>query len=78
VTGTSTDIYRIADGKIAEQRFESDFTGTMQQLGVIPTPGQACSPVPSGDRVSLRRRGRAPASLFKDSVVSRAGNDRSP
>lgn len=34
VTTTSTDIYRIADGKITEQWFESDFTGMMQLLGV--------------------------------------------
>jgi predicted ester cyclase len=36
VTATSTDIYRIADGKIAEQWFEADFTGMMQQLGILP------------------------------------------
>jgi predicted ester cyclase len=41
VTSTDTDIYRIADGKIAEQWFEADLTGTMHQLGVLPTPGQA-------------------------------------
>jgi predicted SnoaL-like aldol condensation-catalyzing enzyme len=38
VTGTSTDIYRIVDGKIMEQWFESDFTGQMQKLGLLPTP----------------------------------------
>jgi len=38
-TVTSTDIYRIVDGKIAEQWFEADFTGFMQQLGLLPTPG---------------------------------------
>jgi predicted ester cyclase len=37
---TGTDIYRIVDGKILEQWFEADFTGFMQQLGVMPTPGQ--------------------------------------
>ncbi len=37
-TATSTDIYRIVDGKIVEQWFESDFTGLLQQLGVRPTP----------------------------------------
>lgn len=36
VTTTSTDIYRIADGKIAEQWFESDFTGMVEQLGLLP------------------------------------------
>jgi predicted ester cyclase len=39
-TVTSTDIYRMVDGKIVEQWLESDFTGLMQQLGVIPAPGQ--------------------------------------
>ena len=34
---TSTDIYRIANGKIVEQWFEADFTGLMQQLGAVPT-----------------------------------------
>jgi len=42
-TATSTDIYRIVDGKIVEQWFEADFTGFMQQLGVLPTPGHAGS-----------------------------------
>jgi predicted SnoaL-like aldol condensation-catalyzing enzyme len=35
----STDIYRIVAGKIVEQWFEGDFTGLMQQLGVLPTSG---------------------------------------
>jgi predicted SnoaL-like aldol condensation-catalyzing enzyme len=38
VNATSTDIYRIVDGKIVEQWFESDFTSAMQKLGVIPMP----------------------------------------
>jgi predicted ester cyclase len=38
---TSTDIYRIADGKFVEQWFEAVLTGFMQQLGVYPMPGQA-------------------------------------
>ena len=38
-TVTSTDIYRIVDGKILEQWVEGDMLGLMQQLGVIPTPG---------------------------------------
>ena len=33
--------YRIADGKIAEWWDYSDNLGLMQQLGVIPAPGQA-------------------------------------
>jgi len=32
VTLTGIDIYRIVDGKIVEQWFEADFTGTLQQL----------------------------------------------
>ena len=35
-TLTSTDIYRIVDGKVAEQWFEADYTGFTQQLGVHP------------------------------------------
>jgi predicted ester cyclase len=40
VTHTSTDIYRIVDGRIVEQRFESDLTGMMQRLG-LAEPGAA-------------------------------------
>lgn len=40
-TVTSTDIYRIVDGKIVEQWTESDMIGLMQQLGVVPTPGHS-------------------------------------
>ena len=40
-TVTSTDLYRIVDGKIVEQWFEADFTGMMHQLGLLPTPGHA-------------------------------------
>ena len=43
VTATSTDIYRVVDGKIAEQWLEADFTGQMQRLGVIPAPGHGGS-----------------------------------
>lgn len=39
VTVTSTDIYRIVDGKIVEQWLESDFTSMMQQLGIASSPG---------------------------------------
>jgi predicted SnoaL-like aldol condensation-catalyzing enzyme len=38
-TGTSTDIYRIVDGKIVEQWFEADVTGMMFQLGIVHAPG---------------------------------------
>jgi steroid delta-isomerase-like uncharacterized protein len=37
----STDIYRIVGGRIVEQWFEADYLSFMQQLGVLPTPGQA-------------------------------------
>jgi predicted ester cyclase len=36
---TSTDIYRIVDGKIVEQWLETDFTGMMQRLGIASSPG---------------------------------------
>jgi steroid delta-isomerase-like uncharacterized protein len=34
---TGTDIFRVVDGKIAEQWADLDALGLMQQLGVIPT-----------------------------------------
>ena len=40
---TVIEIYRIADGKIAEQWVILDALGMLQQLGVIPPPGQATS-----------------------------------
>ncbi len=40
-TATGIDIYRIVDGKIVEQWFEADFTGLMQQLGVVPALSHA-------------------------------------
>ena len=43
ITLTVSEIYRIADGKIAEQWVTLDALGMMQQLGVIPAPGQAAS-----------------------------------
>ncbi len=33
-------IYRLADGKVVEHRAEMDMLGMLQQLGVIPAPGQ--------------------------------------
>jgi predicted ester cyclase len=33
-------IFRLADGKIAEQWEQLDRLALMQQLGVLPTPGQ--------------------------------------
>ena len=41
VTVTGMYGYRIADGKIAEWWDYSDNLGLMQQLGMIPAPGQA-------------------------------------
>jgi predicted ester cyclase len=38
---TGITIHRIVNGKIVEQRVEMDMLGLMQQLGVIPAPGQA-------------------------------------
>jgi predicted ester cyclase len=38
---TGIGIYRIAGGKIVEHWAEVDMLGTMQQLGVIPTPESA-------------------------------------
>ncbi len=40
VTWTETHICRIADGKIVEQWENEDDLGRLQQLGVIPAPGQ--------------------------------------
>ena len=36
VTWTGVTIYRIANGKVIEERGEEDFLGLLQQLGVIP------------------------------------------
>ena len=43
ITLTAMEIYRIAEGKIAEQWVIIDALGMMQQLGAIPAPGQAAS-----------------------------------
>ncbi len=40
ITVTGLDYFRVATGKIAEMWQEVDQLGMMQQLGVIPTPGQ--------------------------------------
>jgi len=34
---TSTDIYRIVDGRFVEQWFEADLTGMLHQLGLLET-----------------------------------------
>jgi steroid delta-isomerase-like uncharacterized protein len=40
VTLTGISIWRVEDGKIVESWHELDTLGLMQQLGVIPVPGQ--------------------------------------
>ncbi len=40
---TAINIHRVADGKIQEGWLNWDALGMMQQLGVIPAPGQATS-----------------------------------
>lgn len=40
-TFTGIGLFRIEGGQIVEQRVEIDQLGLMQQLGVIPAPGQA-------------------------------------
>jgi len=34
-------IFRVAAGKVVEHWLQADYLGMMQQLGVMPTPGQA-------------------------------------
>jgi len=41
MTITGTAITRFSEGKIEERWQNFDALGMMQQLGVIPTPGQA-------------------------------------
>jgi predicted ester cyclase len=41
VTITGIDIFRLAHGKLAEMWQNWDQLGTLQQIGAIPTPGQA-------------------------------------
>ncbi len=41
ISMSSIDIVRIADGKIVEEWESPDNLGLLQQLGVVPTPGQA-------------------------------------
>jgi predicted ester cyclase len=37
---SAIEIFRLADGKIAEQWVEADNLGSLQQLGVIPALGE--------------------------------------
>lgn len=41
VTVSFIDIWRVEDGKFAENWVQMDILGLMQQLGVVPTPEQA-------------------------------------
>jgi predicted ester cyclase len=41
VTITGIDIFRLAHGKLAEMWQNWDQLGMLQQIGAIPTPGQA-------------------------------------
>lgn len=41
VTSTGIDINRLAGGKSVEHWLEMDTLGLLQQLGVVPAPGQA-------------------------------------
>ncbi len=41
VTATGMSVFRIAGGKIVEHWGQNDTMGVMQQLGLIPSPGQA-------------------------------------
>jgi len=43
ITQTGIDILRLAGGKVIERWGEFDNLGLMQQLGVIPAPGQSGS-----------------------------------
>lgn len=40
VKTTGISIYRIKDGKIVEHWADMDFLGVLQQVGVMPAPGQ--------------------------------------
>jgi len=41
VTWSSTEIFRLADGKIVEHWINQDVVGRLRQMGALPTPGQA-------------------------------------
>jgi predicted ester cyclase len=38
---TATGIFRVVDGRVADNWVNFDALGLMQQLGVVPAPGQA-------------------------------------
>jgi predicted ester cyclase len=37
---TATGIFRIVDGKVTDNWVNLDFLGLLQQLGIVPAPGQ--------------------------------------
>lgn len=41
VRWTDTQIFRLAAGKIVEQWSNEDDVGRLQQVGALPTPGEA-------------------------------------
>ena len=40
VAWTGTDVSRVVDGKIVERWLNADIMGLLQQLGLVPSPGQ--------------------------------------
>jgi predicted ester cyclase len=67
-TVTSTDIYRIVDGKIVEQWTEGDMLSLMQQLGVLSMPGHGAPSSSETNKAIIRR--------FCDEVLSEHWLDR--
>ena len=47
VTVTGISIYRVANGKIAEEWFQQDFLGLLQQIGAAPMLGPGGTPTAS-------------------------------
>jgi steroid delta-isomerase-like uncharacterized protein len=45
VTSSGINIFRVEEGKMVERWSNQDDLGMLQQLGVIPLPGQAATPV---------------------------------
>ena len=41
VSFSAISIWEVADGKLLQERVNWDALGALQQLGAIPTPGQA-------------------------------------
>jgi steroid delta-isomerase-like uncharacterized protein len=45
VTGSGIGLFRIADGRLAEDFVQEDTLGLLQQLGAAPAPGAPAGPV---------------------------------